>query len=441
MSEQWSANDVSLVLVPQHFGSIVYHRQTHQYLPFDRDATGFLTSLASTTFSDYLCQLTNPAERHAALEFYLAYYTQGFFTWDGRLVGTVLPVQPPDDHLTGPLTVHLEVTEECNLQCTHCFAEAGPSISGQLLGLHDLDRLMRDMARMGSFRLGLTGGEPLMRSDLTEIIDLAAGHGLSPCLTTNGLLLTSQIVSALAARPLAWLNVSLDGASPATHDAVRGAGTFQAVMERLRLLRDRIPFSLAFTVMRHNLHEIRQCALLARSVGAQAAVFRPLYPVGRARLHTELQPEFHEYLAALDSLNEIDSATDASTCSVHPWGPHTRQDRQSNVYSGFGCGAANLVCSVSARGDVSPCSFLGPEYQAGNLRQHTIREIWHQSKVFRQFRQLGTNQRCEGCARYDLCGGGCRARALSAEADLNCPDPWCAAEDTEMSALFPATSS
>jgi MoaA/NifB/PqqE/SkfB family radical SAM enzyme len=80
-----------------------------------------------------------------------------------------------------------------------------------------------------------------------------------------------------------WLNVSLDGATAKTNDRVRGAGTFDRVVENLRLLGQHARFTLAFTVMSTNVHEIEACAELAARVGALTAVFRPLYPVGIAR--------------------------------------------------------------------------------------------------------------------------------------------------------------
>src|SRR5205807_2391089 len=135
-----------------------------------------------------------------------------------------------------------------------------------------------DLVRLGSFRLGLTGGEPLMRKDLLDVLDSATGHGLHPCLTTNALLLTEATARELGKRNLVWLNVSLEGPDAATNDPIRGRGTFNGVVEKLKLLRHHARFTLAFTITRLNADRVRDCARLAYEVGAHTAVFRPLYP-------------------------------------------------------------------------------------------------------------------------------------------------------------------
>src|SRR5262249_43190829 len=158
-----------------------------------------------------------------------------------------------------PLAVHLEVIASCNLKCTHCFADVLPRRETPLT-LEELDKLFESMAKMGSFRLGLTGGEPLMRRDLFEIIDLATSHGLHPCITTNALLLTEAIAQEFGKRDLVWLNVSLEGATADSNDLIRGQGVFERVTEKLQVLRKYARFTLAFTVTHHNYAEVEACA-------------------------------------------------------------------------------------------------------------------------------------------------------------------------------------
>ena len=197
--------------------------------------------------------LVDAADERAdrVIRFHEHFHRLGFFTVDGRFAGTALrDVEVPPDHLVGPLAVHLEVVSSCNLTCTHCFAGELPRREKRL-GPAEIDRLFAEMARLGSFRLGLTGGEPLLRKDLFDILDAAVGRNLHPCLTTNALLLTEEIARQLGRRDLVWLNVSLEGPDAGTNDAVRGAGTFAAVLDRLAVLRRQARFTLAFTIMRN----------------------------------------------------------------------------------------------------------------------------------------------------------------------------------------------
>jgi mycofactocin biosynthetic radical S-adenosylmethionine protein MftC len=413
-----------LVLIPEFFGSLVFDRRTSRYLPFDAAATAVLTRLLDEPF-EHVLAVTPPDGRAELIRFYEHFYGLGFFTVDGRLAGTALadpgPGGPdvPADHLTGPLAVHLEVIASCNLGCTHCFAGELPrpdNRPGQRLSLDEIGGLFRQMAGLGSFRLGLTGGEPLLRRDIFEIIDLALEHGLAPCITTNGLLITEQIAREFGRRDLVWLNVSLEGATAQTNDAVRGPGTFAQVMDRLAVLREHARFTLAFTIMRTNLGEIEACARLADAVGADTAVFRPLYPVGTARQHLELMPTFAEYSTALGQL----AMMDADVRHIDPFSPFSRRQSQSVIQQNYGCGAGNLVCSISVSGEVNPCSFLGPEFVAANVRDQSLAEIWHRSAGFRSMRSLPSSEPGTG-ARF---AGGCRARALVLNGSVNSPDPW-----------------
>ncbi len=422
-----------LVLVPQYFGSLVFDRRTSRYMPFDCEATAFLRRLEREPVLGVVDE-TERENRDLLWDFYDYFYHKGFFTPDGFLAGEVLDIEPPDDHLAGPLAVHLEIMAACNLTCSHCFADPLPRHRDPL-SLAEMDDLFAELSRMGAFRLGLTGGEPLLRKDLFDIIDAAIERGLHPCLTTNGLLITEAMAREFGKRQLMWLNVSLDGATATTNDAIRGSGTFEKVKQALGILGRHSRFTLAFTVTSHNCHEMAACAQLARDVGAHTAVFRPLYPVGVAARNLELMPTFTQYSTALQRLRD---SVPAGTGRLHltdelgeirpseraneerPFSPAAREAIRASVHTNNGCGAGNLVASITIRGDVNPCSFLGPAHEAGNIRRRPFAEIWHQSSGFRRIRSLSATSGC-GDERF---AGGCRARALVFGGDIDAVDPW-----------------
>jgi radical SAM protein with 4Fe4S-binding SPASM domain len=412
-----------LVLVPQYFGSTVFDRRTSRYTPFDQSATDFLRSLCDTDAA----VASGAGDSDAAIDFYRDFYQRGFFTVDGRFAGVALDATPPRDHLLGPLALHLEVVAACNLKCTHCFAGELPR-KEQPLSLKELNDLFAQMAALGTFRLGLTGGEPLLRKDLFGIIDLALSHGLCPCVTTNGLLVTEEIARQFGKRQLVWLNVSLEGATAATNDPIRGSGTFDRVIEQLKILRKHCRFTLAFTIMSTNLHEVQACAKLAEEMGAGTAVFRPLYPVGVARHHLDLMPTFQQYS---DALLELESMRDDRLDLNHidSFSPARRQEASANVCQNHGCGAGNTVCSVSVSGDISPCSFLGPESYAANVRRESLKNIWDHSQGFREIRAVPDSEPFDNGPDAARFSGGCRARALVLNGSLNAPDPWVASKD------------
>lgn len=403
-------NRLPLVLVPQYFGSVVFDRRTSRYIPFDHATTALLRRSAEV--GTWKAVGERPESERALCEDFFAHFEEeGFFRPDGRFAGDVrAPSASMPDHLVGPLALHLEVIAACNLTCSHCFAGALPRRAD--LKLDEIDRLFSELSDLGTFRVGLTGGEPLLRKDLLSIVDSAVEHGLHPCLTTNGLLLDESMARSFGRRQMTWVNVSLDGATAATNDAVRGDGTFDEVTRRLRAFGRHFRFTLAFTITSQNAHEVTACAELARELGASTAVFRPLYPVGVARKNPQLMPTFAQYTRALDELGALGHDVHA----IDTFAPSARADRQAKTFSPPGCGAANLVASVSATGDVNPCSFLGAAFESGNIRERTFGEIWRAGHAFRRLRAAASGS--------DRFFSGCRARSLAAYGDIDAPDPW-----------------
>ncbi len=402
-----------LVLIPQHFGCLVFERSTSRYLPFDAEATALLLDLHRRPLAAVLSSRTDNDERQTVLRFFNCFYERGFFGFDGRLAADVLTVDVPPDHLVGPLAVHLEIVGACNLTCTHCFAGVLPR-NQHPLTLGEMETLFDDLAALGSFRLGLTGGEPLLRKDLFDILDAATERGLHPCLTTNGLLLTEEIAREFGKRELVWLNISLEGPSVESNDPVRGAGTFDAVVAKLKLLGRYTRFTLAFTVLRTNAHLMRACAELAYQVGAHTAVFRPLYPAGVALDHLDLMPSYAQYTEALQELAAMDNPG-ADLNGLDAFSPQTRAATASTIHTSHTCGAGNHVCSISVQGDVNPCSFLGSAFNTGNIRTTPFPVIWSTGHQMRRLR---------GGQENDAFRGGCRARSLVLAGSAHAPDPW-----------------
>ena len=399
------------VLVPQHFGGLVFDRAGVRYLPFDHAGFELLVRSLDEPIDSILGSSSGEA-RSAAEAFFARYYAQGLYDWRGFFAGVLLEVEDvPQAHLLGPLVAHLEVIAACNLSCTHCFAGELPR-AGRPLSQEELDPVFAQLAALGCFCLNLTGGEPLLRRDLVEVIDLAGRHGLFCTLTSNGLLIDEPLARAIGQRENLRLNLSLEGASEATHDAVRGSGSFSALLERISLLREHARFALAFTVTAHNAHEVDELVQLSRRLGADALVVRPTYPVGEALHHPELVPSLAAYSEAVRSLaaRGVEDRA-AELCGLDPRPPQAGLEIPANA----GCSAGRLQCSISATGAVNPCSFLGADYDAGTLREASFGELWRESQRFRELRDVAGRV------------NGCRARALHLGGALDGPDPWEAA--------------
>jgi MoaA/NifB/PqqE/SkfB family radical SAM enzyme len=140
----------------------------------------------------------------------------------------------------------------------------------------------------------------------------------------------------------------------------------------------------------------------------------------------ELMPSFAEYSDALARIAAVTGGTDLGFDLRHidPFSPAARDQGQAVTHVNLGCGAGNLVASVSVGGDVNPCSFLGPQHVAGNLRGSSLGKIWHHSAGIQGIRELPGGNPAGG----SYFAGGCRARSLVLAGSINAPDPWLTAD-------------
>jgi radical SAM protein with 4Fe4S-binding SPASM domain len=412
------------VLVPQHFGSLLYVRRSHEYVPYDHLTTDVLRGTIRASIRDLPGGLARRVPVDRLRKFHRQGRKLGYLDRRGRLLGVEIEADPPEGRLLGPLTLHLGVTQECNLRCRHCFAapEMGQA-DRRILDVDTLDALFDECVRIGCMRIALTGGEPLLRPDLFAIIDRIAKRGIDTCLTTNALPIDAKVARELRRRPFAWINVSLDGATRESNDAVRGPGTFDRVVRTVRRhLKWRLPFGLSVTLHRRNLHEIGLLPRLARRLGARTVLLKAVYPVGRAAESPDLAISFPEYLAALDEIRRVVRSVRVVPTSCEDAG----DESLAVVFENFGCAAGNTVATVLTNGDVSPCSLIGEGVELDNLREKSLGEIWNRGAGFAGIRGLTIPEPCRDCEDYVSCSGGCRARAFAATGAIDAPDPWCA---------------
>jgi mycofactocin biosynthetic radical S-adenosylmethionine protein MftC len=328
--------------------------------------------------------------------------------------------------LRSPVNVTWEITEVCNLACAHCLsAELRAERRGEL-DLEQCRALLDELARMQVFQVNFGGGEPFLRDDFLDILRHAHGHGITTCVSTNGTVLDDSLVDALLeigrAYPAApvYLQVSLDGAEPATNDAIRGSGTFERILAGIELLdRRRYPdFSLNMVVTRLNAGEVGEFDALARMYGAKTRLSR-FRPSGGG-CHT-----WEDYRLTRDQLAELsaflgDHPQILTGDSFFSLTPESRRKLGLNM-----CGAAKMTCAVAPDGGVYPCAFLAdPAFLAGNVTEEPLWDIFRTSPVFQRFRDLEVKA-CRGCDRFSICHGGCPAVGYFLTESMGLPDPEC----------------
>lgn len=321
--------------------------------------------------------------------------------------------------LCAPVNVTWEVTYACNLSCIHCLSDSGPKRSGELTTGQCL-RLIDELAAMKVFQLNIGGGEPLMRPDFLDLMDYAHEKGIVTCISTNGTLI-DEAVAARLDHKLVYIQVSLDGATAESNDAIRGKGSYAKVLHALECLRKRdIEVSINTVLTRLSFPELDDMASLAASFGAKCRVSR-FRPSGRGKASwSKLNASADQMLAFSEWLkNHLHVSTGDSFFSVS-----TEERRSLGLNM---CGACKLTCCVSPSGGVYPCAFLQEdEFLAGRLPGNSLENMWNDSPVFHSFRELEIKS-CESCHRFDLCHGGCPAIAYHTQRRLGVPDPGCLA--------------
>lgn len=313
-----------------------------------------------------------------------------------------------------PSRVYLDVTNRCQLACRHCCTSSGHPDPDELTGAELID-VVDQVRRMGVPNLVLSGGEPLLRQELPELLGHAVRSGLRVTLLTNGLLIDERCARHLAESGVR-VKISLDGATAPTHDDLRGPGAFDGALASLARLvaAGAHELTVHYTVHRKNLAELDAVPGLLRDLGVRNLVIGTIKPSGRALANEELlidpcmAPYVQQRVAALKRAEGIEI-----------------QHLADRGWEGFGCPAVCNKLGITATGRLTTCAFFGPEMLGESIRDFPLEELWRRH-VARGDRFVA-NDACRACSELARCGGGCRARAKYYHGDINAPDPYCCA--------------
>ena len=354
-----------------------------------------------------------------------------------------------------PYVVSWNLTYRCNLACEHCYLDAGgaPQVGTENfadrseLGTEECFRVIDEIAAFAPECVTiLTGGEPLLRRDILEIVRRASERGLWVVVGTNGVSITENVAKRLAEAGARGLSLSLDALDPDRHDHFRKVrGAWRNTVEGAEILnRTGLPFIVQTTVGSHNLGELEAIADFAHDrLAAKVWNLYFLVPTGRGQFVSDITPA--QYDEVLASLYRIQRKYDRrmlvnAKCAPHyiktvleKGGGQARSDPADvspiRTYSGGagGCPAGTHYMGIRPNGDVTPCPYL-PVF-AGTLRSSSLADLWTSSELFADIRRRspssgGLGGRCGECEMNGHCGG-CRARAYGMTGDLMAEDPLC----------------
>ncbi len=361
-----------------------------------------------------------------------------------------------------------ESTIKCNLVCAHCRRVEGDDAAVSDMTTEQAMGLIDQLGDLGDEQgfmpvLVFSGGEPLCRDDIFELIKHARKRGLQLALASNGTLIDAGIAAKVKDAGIQRVSISLDGATSEAHNKLRQLeGSFEDAITGIGHLNDAgVPFQINVTITRHNAHQLDEVFALAKKLGAVAVHLFMLVPVGCGEefaeedmLSTDEYEKMMERIARLEVSQDLQikvtcgphyervvrqaglrkephmaDMPEAAACPHgHGGGDHGKGGHPGGkpMHSSKGCLAGLSVIFVGHQGDVFPCGYLPVD--CGNILEMPLADIWHDNADLAKMRDTSQlTGKCGACEYRKMCGG-CRARAFSVKGDYMAEEPFCGYE-------------
>ncbi len=342
-----------------------------------------------------------------------------------------------------PRDVDLEITSKCNLRCSYCYYFDNPSQEYTDLPLDQWLSFIDELGECGIMTVTLCGGEPFIRPDLKEIIAHIVRNRMRFTILTNGTLLTDDWGTFLAETGRCDIvQISLDGSKPEIHDSCRGAGSFSQAVAGIRIMqRHKVPVTVRLTIHRHNVHDLDKAAqFILEDLGLNAFSVNSAGYLGSCKEQAEsIQLTVEDRYLAMKSLDRIARkypdrviALAGPPAEVRMYRRMIRAAKEKAPAFSIGgrltgCGCIFNKLSVQSDGNYVPCNML-PHLVLGNIREHTLRDIWLNAPVLKTMRrrseiELSSLESCKNCPFIPYCTGNCPGLAHAITGDLNQPSP------------------
>ncbi len=295
----------------------------------------------------------------------------------------------------------LSLTNQCNLRCVMC--QIPQQGGGDELTTDEVKGMVRDALKLKARVIVFSGGEPLLRKDIFELISFVRAHNLKSCLTSNGTLIDGEAARNLSSAGVNVVNISIEGPED-VHDALRGKGNFKKALSAINnLARYKIEATMATLVCRQNYAFLSYCMELAHRMGVTTVKFQPFNEI--FLVDKERQKDFFIPAADIESFRaNIEHTIDLSKEYRIATNPADYLRRlpyylcgQPGSYSAPGGGCASLVtsCPISAKGEVLLCWVLADKV-LGNIKTTGLSEIWN-SKAHKRLKDETLKRGCRGC--------------------------------------------
>jgi pyrroloquinoline quinone biosynthesis protein E len=327
--------------------------------------------------------------------------------------------------VSGPLALIAELTHRCPLHCVYCSNPRELTARSAELPAHDWSRIFRQAAEAGVMQLDLTGGEPLARSDLAELVESARAAGLYVNLITSGLPLDEKRLDELIAAGLDHLQLSFQGAREDAANEFAGAKAHAQKRKVLGWLKSRrVAVTLNFVVHRNNLEQLAEMVALAENSSASRIEFAHVQYYGWALANRDSLLPTREQLE--QSLEFFEQARERLRGRIKV--EYVVPDYYAKFPKPCMGGWARKAMLITPGGDAMPCHAASVirGLRFDSVKEKSVKEIWESSEAFQKFRgEQWMQEPCKSCDRRGQDFGGCRCQAMLLAGDAARTDPVC----------------
>ncbi len=337
----------------------------------------------------------------------------------------ITPSTSTQPTITPPFWLLAELTYRCPLHCVFCYNPMNYAAIENELTTAEWIKVMREARQLGAAQLGFSGGEPLMRDDLEELVDEAHRLGFYTNLITSGVGLNEKRIQALKTAGLDHIQLSFQDSTQEMNDFLSSTKTFE-LKKRVAALIKQYDYPMVMNVVlhRHNLPHIDKIIEMALSLEAEYVELANTQYYGWAMKNREHLIPSHQQLIEAEAIVNQYREKIGKTCKLLFVVPDYFENRPKACMNGWG----SVFLGVGPDGAALPCHNAReiPGLDIPNVRDHSMREIWYESKAFNFFRGYEWMQEpCRSCDEKSKDFGGCRCQALMLAGDASKTDPVC----------------
>jgi len=327
--------------------------------------------------------------------------------------------------ITPPRWLLAELTYKCPLQCPYCSNPIDYAKHSSEIGTEDWKRVLTQARKMGAVQLGFSGGEPLTRQDLPELVQHARQLGYYSNLITSGYGLTEEKIIQLKEAGLDHIQISIQASTQELNDHLAGTESYQTKKEVAHLVKKHgYPMVLCVVIHRENIHQMPEILAMAEELGADYLELANTQYYGWAHKNRDLLMPTKEQFEEAEAIAQAYKEKVADKMKIYYVIPDFHEDRPKACMNGWG----TTFLTIAPDGVALPCHSARdlPGLECPSVNDYSVEEIWNESKTFNFFRgNEWMKEPCRSCDEKEKDFGGCRCQAYMLTGDMYKTDPVC----------------